>query len=450
MSACARENRGVSSHDLDVGLLSPVWAGTHAAALTSDTAILAALLDVEIALAKAQAPSSVSERIEKLARSWKLEPTEIAAAARTSGSPVLAVHAKLRQALDDEAAGWLHRGATSQDVFDTTLVLIAKRTVAHLIGDAHACCERLIDLANMHRATVMVGRTMTQHAAPTTLGLKFAGWLLAIASATHRLKREAAALPVQLGGTVGTLAAFQQASGARKLVEKLALALDLQAPIIPWHVLRAPVTRLGDALVTLSDALGTAAANISILARPEIGELDDGAGSGTSALPHKRNPVRSILVSVAARQAPSLGAQLHACAVTVDERPDGAWHAEWPALRELLRVVGGQVETAKSMFEHLRVFPDRIDRNLLLSGETLASERVAARFAEEIGITKTTILVNQWLTKRASLTELIANEPGLKAITPAVLEALTDPHSATGDAVKLVDRAVAAAKTELA
>ena len=343
MSACARENRGVSSHDLDVGLLSPVWAGTHAAALTSDTAILAALLDVEIALAKAQAPSSVSERIEKLARSWKLEPTEIAAAARTSGSPVLAVHAKLRQALDDEAAGWLHRGATSQDVFDTTLVLIAKRTVAHLIGDAHACCERLIDLANMHRATVMVGRTMTQHAAPTTLGLKFAGWLLAIASATHRLKRE--------------VAARTRPSGAHH------------------------------------------------------SELDDAAGSGTS---------------------------------------DGAWHAEWPALRELLRVVGGQVETAKSMFEHLRVFPDRIDRNLLLSKETLASERVAARFAEEIGITKTTILMNQWLTKRASLTELIANEPGLEAITPAVLEALTDPHSATGDAVKLVDRAVAAAKTELA
>ncbi len=405
------------------------------------------MLEVEIALVHAQAPTTVSDRIEKIARSWKLDPSEVAVGARASGNPVLTILAKLREALDEEAAGWLHRGATSQDVIDTALILISRRTVTNLVTDARACCEQLIELATLHKKTVMVGRTHTQHAAPTTLGLKLAGWLWAIASATGKLHRASLALPVQLGGSVGTLASFQRI-GAGRLVEKIAASLGLQVPTMPWHVLRFPITRLGDDLVTLSDALGTAAANISLLSRPEIGELDDGAG--TSPTPLKRNPVRSILVSAAAKQAPMLAAQLHACAVTVDERPDGAWHAEWSALRELLRTVGGQVETARAMFEHLCVYPERIEQNLKRSGDSILVERVQGRLIRELGIFGSGAVIERWLKKEVTLEALIATDPALKSITPKELASLLDPRQAVGEVSVLIDRAIADAQRELA
>ena len=405
------------------------------------------MLDVEIALVRAQAPQTVTERIEKIARSWKLDPREVAVGARTSGDPVLTILAKLREALDEEAAGWLHRGASSQDVVDTALVLIARRSVTHLLTDSTACCERLIELANTHRKTVMVGRTLTQHAAPTTLGLKFAGWLWAIAAATKRLRHAASTLPVQLGGSVGTLAAFHKGP---RMVEKVAIALGLQVPTMPWHAVRFPLTRLGDELVSMSDALGTAAANVSLLARPEIGELDDEAGRDTANAVHKRKPVRSILVSAAAKQAPLLSAQLHAAAVTLDERSDGAWHAEWSPLRELIRVVGGQVETARAMFEHLRVFPERIEKNLKLSGEAIFTERVQGRLIRELGIFGSGAVIAKWLNKEATLASLIANDEALKSITDKELASLLDPKSAIGEASSLIDRAIAEAQRELA
>ena len=446
-SASGRYTRApVGSADFEVGLLSPVWAGTRAATLTSDVAVLAAMLDVEIALVHAQAPTTVTERVEKIARSWKLDPAEIAVGARATGNPVLTILSKLREALDEEAAGWLHRGATSQDIIDTALILISRRAVTNLVTDARACCERLMELATLHKKTVIVGRTHTQHAAPSTLGLKIAGWLWAIASATGALHRAANELPVQLGGSVGTLASFQRA-GSGRLVEKLAHALGLQVPTMPWHVLRFPITRLGDDLVTMSDALGTAAANVSLLSRPEIGELDDGAGTPPSA--QKRNPVRSILVSAAAKQAPLLGAQLHACAVTVDERPDGAWHAEWSALRDLLRLVGGQVETARAMFDHLRVFPERIEQNLKLSGDGIFAERVQGRLIRELGIFGSGAVIEKWLNKELSLEELIARDPALKSITAKELAALLDPKAATGEASSLIDRAITEARRKL-
>lgn len=360
----------------DAGLLSPVWAGTPVSAVTSDAAVVAAIVRFEAALAAVTAPAGVAERIT--AAGAGLDAAELAVAARAGGNPVIPLLSRLRERLDDEAAHWLHRGATSQDALDTALALVAKDAAAALVDDAAAAAAALAEHAEAHRGTVMVGRTLTQPATPITLGLKLAGWAHEIAAAAGAV-RASATLPVQLGGAAGTLAAFT-ASGvdAVALPGRLARELGLADPVAPWHVHRAPVTRLGDALVRLVDAFGTIGGNVAALAR--LGELDDGAGGGSSTMPHKSNPVHAVLLGAAARQAPFLGAALHAAAVTVDERPDGAWHAEWEPFRSLLRVAGGAAATGRELATGLRVHADVIARHVAAASDELLAER--ARFAD--------------------------------------------------------------------
>jgi 3-carboxy-cis,cis-muconate cycloisomerase len=358
--------------DTDTGLLSPIWAGTPVAAVTSDRAVLAAIVQFEVALAKVTGAPGVAERIG--AAGLDIDPAPIAAAARNGGNPVIPLLAVLRSRLDDEAAHWLHRGATSQDALDSALALVAKNAAELIVADSTAAVEAFIARAEKHRGTIMVGRTLTQPATPITLGLKLAGWARAIAFAAKSV-RTAARLPVQLGGAAGTLAAFT-ASGADAidLASFVAQELGLADPVAPWHVHRMPITRLGDSLVELTDAFGTVGANTTALAR--LGELDDGADGESSTMPHKANPVRAVLLNAAARQAPFLSGALHAAAVTVDERPDGAWHAEWEPFRTLLRVAGGAAAAGRDLAEGLRVHEPVITSHVQEVAAELVAERV--------------------------------------------------------------------------
>ncbi|WP_395640042.1 lyase family protein [Pseudolysinimonas sp.] len=362
--------------DADTGLLSPLWAGTPVAAVTSDLAVLHAIVRFEAALATVTAPPGVAARIT--AAGVGLDPAEIAREARAGGNPVIPTVNALRAKLDDEAAHWLHRGATSQDALDTALALVAKDAVAIIIADATAAVEAFAVHAVAHRETVMVGRTLTQPATPITLGLKLAGWARGVASAAAEVRRAAAAYPVQLGGAAGTLAAFT-ASGADSIdiASRLARDLGLADPVAPWHVWRAPVTRLGDTLVEMTDAFGTVSENTTALAR--LGELDDGAAGGSSTMPQKSNPVRAVLINAASRQATHLLSALHTAAITVDERPDGAWHAEWEPFRSLLRIAGGAASLGRDLAEGLRVHPEVIAAHVTSAGLDLIAER--QRFA---------------------------------------------------------------------
>ena len=201
----------------------------------------------------------------------------------------------------------------------------------------------------------MVARTLTQHAAPTTFGAKAAGWLNGVVDAYERLS--ALATPVQIGGAVGTWSATTElatlltgaadpAAVVDGVVRSTATTLGLDTRL-PWHTTRTPVTAAADALVGCTDCWGRIASDVVTLVRPEIAELSEPATEergGSSSMPHKRNPVLSILIRRAAMSAPQLAATLHtAAALANDERPDGSWHAEWDTLRTLARrtVVAG-------------------------------------------------------------------------------------------------------------
>jgi len=434
----------------DLGLLSPVWAGTPVAAETGDVAVLRAILDAEVGLAAAQArsglvPEAAAAVIRSVAADVVIDIAEAARRSRSDGNPIIPLLSDLRAAVagaDPGAAGLVHLGATSQDILDTALMLVAQRSIRILSTDLDTAVSALADLADRHRTTVMAGRTLTQHSAPTTFGLKAAGWLVGVVDASRALTDIAAALPAQLGGAAGTLASFRELAPGRELeiVDAFAAELGLRAPILPWHTHRAPVTRLGDALAGVCDALGKVAADIALLSRTEIAELHEASGGGSSAMPQKQNPVRSVLMQAAARSSPGLAAELHHSALAVDERPDGAWHVEWQTLRELLRTAGGAASLAADLLPGLRVDRERMRANLAITGSLIVGERVMLVAGPVLGQDHVRRLVVQATGDAQSLHESLCSE--LTGWSDERITQLLEPLNYLGAHEDLIDRAL--------
>jgi 3-carboxy-cis,cis-muconate cycloisomerase len=359
-----------------------LWPGDHRAGdLMTDPALLDSMVAVESAWLRALAGLGLTpaEAAEADLR-HVLAPQDgerIARSAENGGNPVIGLVALLRERADPSVSRWIHRGLTSQDVLDTALMLTTRRVLDNVTSQLAEQISVLSELAATHRDTPMVARTLTQHAVPTVFGAKVAAWLNAVVDAASRLT--ALETPVQIGGAGGTLAASTELAAATaggenpaqlsmQLVRNTAAALGLESRTA-WHTTRAPITEVADALVGCCDAWGRIASDVVTLARPEIAELSEPATAGrggSSSMPQKRNPVLSILIRRAALSAPALAATLHtAAALANDERPDGAWHAEWDTLRTLARravVAGSQCAE-------------------LLAGLTVHSERMAANLA---------------------------------------------------------------------
>ncbi|MFG2540394.1 3-carboxy-cis,cis-muconate cycloisomerase [Streptomyces sp. NPDC048511] len=437
-------------HESDAGLLAPGRAGSAAEAATGDHAFLRALLDAEAALTRAQAarglaPAAAGRAVTGAAEAGSFDVRELALRARSGGNPVIPLVAALSAAVDEDVRPFVHRGATSQDILDTAAMLVASRTLGIVLGDLGRTADALERLAAAHRDTPMPGRTLTQHAVPTTFGLKAAGWRALVLDARDRLRAVRGALPVQLGGAAGTLAAFSDAGDAAgpDLVAAYAGELGLAEPLLPWHTLRTPVADLAGALAFTAGALGKAAADVLTLSRTEIGELAEGSGGGSSAMPHKANPVRATLIAAAARRAPGQAATLYGSLTAEDERPAGAWHAEWEPLRDLLRLVGGAARDAAELTEGLRVFPSAMRNHLGTTGGLIVSERLAAVAAGRVGPARAKeILTGAARLARdegSPLAEVLAGEPAFDGLD---LDELTDPARYTGCAGLLTDRAL--------
>ena len=449
----------------DVGLLSPVRVGSPAEASTGDLAFLQAMLDAEAGLTRALvavglAPSEAGAAVTAAARAESFDVRELALRARSGGNPVIPLAADLTAAVDAAARPYVHRGATSQDILDTAAMLVARRTLGRVLDDLDRTAAALAGLAAEHRDTPMAGRTLTQHAVPTTFGLKAAGWRSLVLDARDRLAAVRTSLPAQLGGAAGTLAAFhayadtapagelssnrgQAPNPGLELVAAFAAEVGLAEPVLPWHVLRAPIAELGSALALAGGALGKIAADVLLLGRTEIGELAEGTGGGSSAMPHKANPVRATLVASAARQLPALASVLLGSLAAEDERPAGAWHAEWQPLREALRLVGGAARETAELTGGLRVFPDRMRANLDLTHGLIVSERLSIALAGLLGRGParelTTLAAHAAAEKGVSIRRTLA-ESGL--LTEHQVEDLLDPAAYPGSAAALTDRAL--------
>jgi 3-carboxy-cis,cis-muconate cycloisomerase len=440
------------------GLFGGVFARGPVAAQVDDRAMLRALLDAEAALARASAaagviPAAAAAAIAACCDAGRFDVDALGHASAAAGNPVVPLVRALAEQLPEEAAAHVHQGATSQDVLDTAASLVAHRALGPLLQDLAAAAGACAGLAEAHRGTVLAGRTLLQQAVPVTFGLKAAGWLVGLDETRRRLAEvRRQDLAVQLGGAAGTLAGF----GDRGLEVLAGFAddLGLAEPTVPWHAVRARPAALAGALGACAGVLGKVARDVALLAQNEVAEAREGGEGrgGSSAMPHKRNPVAAVAVTACTARVPGLVATMLAAMPQEHERAAGGWHAEWEPQRELLRLVGSAASWCRELLEHLEVDPDRMRANLDAAGGLPLAEAAAAALAGPLGRRRAREAV-ETASRRAAdegrpLREVLLASPEVAGrLDGADLDRALDPATQLGAAGALIDRALAAHRT---
>jgi 3-carboxy-cis,cis-muconate cycloisomerase len=375
-----------------------------------DAAWLQAMLDAEAGLARALeraglAPAGSGEAVTAAARAGNFDPNELGGFAALTGNPVPGLARALARQVPQTAVSAVHRGATSQDIVDTAAMLLAKRAIDVIAADLARAADAAAGLAAAHRDSIMIGRTLLQQAVPVTFGLVAAGWLTSLDEARAGLDAVSPRLAVQFGGAAGTLASLGEAG--QRVTALLAAELGLAAPVLPWHTDRLRIIDLGTALARVAAVLGKIARDVTLLAQSEVGEVSEGGGpaearadqrgtdqqvpaasprrGGSSAMPHKRNPVASIAILGCTRQVPGLLATLAAASEQELQRAAGAWHAEWEPLTALLRLTGSASSWAADLLPGLVVDTSRMAANLAATKGLPLAEHVSSLLAGVLG-----------------------------------------------------------------
>ena len=413
----------------------------------SDEAWLQAMLDVERALAAAQSragviPADAASAIADACSAERFDPDAIGDAGRSTGNPVEPLVRALAELVDGESAGYVHWGATSQDILDTASMLISRRVLELIVESLGSVATECAALAEAHRSTPMAGRTLLQQAVPTTFGLKAAGWLVGVLEArgaVARIREER--LAVQLGGAAGTLSALGEAGP--EVVRLFADELGLREPVAPWHTNRVRVAELGAALAVAAGAVAKIALDVGLLSQTEVGEVKEAEAGGSSTMPQKRNPVGSALALACARQVHAQAMVLIGALPQEHERALGAWHAEWPALSGALAFAGGAAEAARRALDGLEVDADRMRANLELSGGLVMAEQASFLLAEKLGRREAREIVTEAAERSRATGRPLGEELG------ADLDVGLDPADYLGSAGAFVDRALSLYRDEL-
>lgn len=416
---------------------------------------VAQMLRFEAALARAAAragivPEAAAAAVADACRVELYDVHDLYAQAATAGTVAIPLVRMLTQRVAEPARGWVHWGATSQDVIDTALVLQMREGLALLRDDLRGLCAEAASLTERHRRTLMVGRTLLQQALPITFGLKAARWL---ALAARRLEAVDAlrtdALTLQFGGAAGTLASL--GDRGLEVASHLAAELELPLPDLPWHAERDRTATIAAALGTTAGAMQKIAGDIVLLAQTEVGEVAESAMAGkggSSAMPNKRNPVDATASIAAARLALALASALMHGMAQEHERGIGGWQAEWAAIPELFGYTAGAVARSRRALDGLEVDVERMRANLDARGGAAMAESLATALAVRMGRADAHAVVKALVERaardRRSLGDVALADPRVSAVlsTEDVARAL-DPSAHLGSADAFIDRALA-------
>jgi 3-carboxy-cis,cis-muconate cycloisomerase len=379
------------------------WAAStpEMLAVFGDEALIRASLAFETALARALAaegliPNAAAEVIAEACATPPADAATLAREAAHAGTLAIPLVRRIRArvaASHPEFADAVHRGATSQDVADTALMMMSREAGELVDADLRRLRSALAGLTRRHVATPMLGRTLLQGAMPITFGLKTAGWMLGVEEARARFARELEeALRLQLGGAAGTLAGLCGRGTA--ISKRMGAALGLAPAITPWHSRRDAVAGLGCALALVTCGVAKIARDISLLSQGEVGEVREprveGRG-GSSAMAHKRNPTGCQVALSAAIRAPGLAATLLSAMPQEHERGLGGWQAEGPVIVDLFELAHGAIGAMAPVVERLEVSEAAMARNLAWAGvgsDTGESEALARRALAAIAATE--------------------------------------------------------------
>jgi 3-carboxy-cis,cis-muconate cycloisomerase len=436
------------------GLWDGLFAHGAVALEVGDRAWLQAMLDAEAALARAGAraglvPPEAAEDIAARCRAEELDPADIGEQAMGAGNPVPALVRALTVNVGGEAAGHVHRGATSQDIIDTALALVIRRALGPLLDDLAGAAAACAALAEDHRATLMAGRTLLQQALPIPFALKAAHWLVGLDEAAALLSAARERGPAaQLGGAAGTLASLGGAG--LDVAEAYAAELGLPEPTLPWHADRLRLAVMAGALGAAAGVVAKVARDVALLSQTEVGEVAEADGGGSSTMPHKANPVGAVLASACARRAPGLVATVLSAMDHDHERAAGAWHAEWEPMSDLLRLTGAAAAWLRTSLEGLQVDPGRARENLDRTGGLLMAESVVTALTASLGRQAAHDLVGDAARSGRPLRDALLERPEVVgALGAEGVDAALDPAGYLGVADALVERALAAHRAGL-
>jgi 3-carboxy-cis,cis-muconate cycloisomerase len=430
------------------------------AAVFADRRRLADLIDVEVALARAAAdvgviPVSAADAIAAAAAKIEVDLPLLRQSVAASGVPTIELVRQLRLAVGPEMAGFVHRGATSQDIVDTAAVLGLRRATTLIEERLKETVDALIGLADRHRRTIMAGRTHGQQASPITFGLKAANWLSPLSRHWQRLSElKPRVFVVQFGGAAGTLAALGDRGPA--VLNALARALGLGSAV-PWHTQRDAIVEYGNWLAMVAGSFGKIGQDVILLAQTEVAEVlesSDASRGASSTMPHKANPIGSEMMVVAARATGALLAALHAAAVQEHERSTHGWQLEWLVLPQMVALTYGSASHAASVARHLEVNGPRMRENIRQAGDVVLAESLALALAETIALEEAQALVRRAaIEARGSRDSLVAavrraaQERGLDAGID--WDHLADPSACLGATDAFIDRILDEARRTL-
>jgi 3-carboxy-cis,cis-muconate cycloisomerase len=424
----------------------------------SDHSRLQGILDFESALARAQArlgviPAKAASRITEQCCAGLYDLAALSQSTAIAGNPAIPTINELTRlvaAVDPSSAGYVHWGATSQDAMDTGLVLQVRHGLDLIEEDAQQLCIDLAKLAAQHKATLIAGRTWLQHAAPTTFGLKAAGWLDAVKRCRERFQAvRPRAMVVQLGGAVGALTSL--GNDAEQTTGLLAEELGLCPALLPWHTQRDRLTEVAAALGLLVGALGKVAHDIALLTQSEIAEVAEPTAPGrgsSSSMPHKRNPVGCATVLAAAMRVPALVATLLASLPQEHERGLGGWQAEWETLPEIFLLSSGALVQMSAVIAGLRVDTQRMQVNLEATRGLIYADSVSTALARKVGHAAAHKLVERAChvaqETRRDLLAIVRDDADIaRHLSVAEVQGLFDPEQHIRAAARLVDKALA-------
>ncbi|MFL5336886.1 MAG: 3-carboxy-cis,cis-muconate cycloisomerase [Geminicoccaceae bacterium] len=370
------------------GIFGPLLGDAEAAAILGDRARAQAMVTIEVALAKIEGKLGVIDpaaaaTIEAALSGFAPDEADLARGTAAAGVPVPALVAQLRRQVGGEAAGFVHWGATSQDILDTALVLQLRDALGLLGRRLDEVIVALARLADEHRATPIIGRTRFQQAVPTTFGLKVAGWLAPLLRHRDRLgELSPRLLLVQLGGAAGNLAALRDQGIA--VMAGLAGELGLGCPAMPWHNQRDGLAELGSWLSLITGSLGKLGLDVLLLAQNEIAEVREADGGGSSTMPQKSNPIRAeALVTLARRNVTLLGG-MHEALLHAQERDGTSWQLEWLTLPDMVIGAAAALAHADVLLRTLIVDTNRMRANLDASQGLFLAEAASFALAEHM------------------------------------------------------------------
>lgn len=350
-------------------------------------------------------------------------------------------------ARDPDVAGFIHFGATSQDVLDTALALQMRDAVGFIEADLGKLESLLETLVRRFAGTILCGRTWLQAAPPVTLGLQLAGVLAALRRHRERIRYAAShAVVLQFGGAVGTLASLREKgpSVSAALAEKL----NLPEPALPWHTQRDNLAEIAASLGLLVGTLGKFAKDVSLLMQTEVAEVAEPAREdrgSSSSMPHKRNPVACAMILAVATRMPSLVATLLHAMLQEHERGLGTWQAEWETLPETFRLTAAALTRALEMADGLEVDAERMQSNLAATRGLIFSEAVSAALARSMGGARARTLLEsasqEAIQGKKHLRDVLRANPEIrKHLSDSDLESLFDPSNCLGSAQRFIER----------